>query len=118
MLESKGRMAMRRPMKYFEIHADTCKTFGHPKRLMIISALRNNELSVSKIAETTGIDSSNLSQHLHFMREKGLVKTRREGTKIFYSLSHANIGKAFDLMSEFLDQKIADSYKIIKEGRS
>jgi len=109
---------MKRPKEYFEIHADTCKTFGHPKRLMIINALRHKELSVSKISEVTGIDSSNLSQHLHIMRDKGLVRTKREGTTIYYSLSHPNIRKAYDLMSEFLDQKIADSYRIIKERKS
>lgn len=103
-------------MEYFELHAEVCKTFGHPKRLMIISILREGEFTVTEISEQTGIDPSNLSQHLHLLREKGLVSTRREGTKIHYSLSHPNIGKAVDLMSAFLDQKIASSADMIKKS--
>ena len=108
---------MKRPVEYFELHAEVCKTFGHPKRLMIISTLRERECTVTELSEQTRIDPSNLSQHLHLLREKGLVSTRREGTKIHYSLSHPNIGKALDLMSAFLDQKISSSAKIIKKGK-
>ncbi len=107
---------MDKPLRYYELHAEVCKTFGHPKRLMIITTLRKNELTVTEIAEATKIDISNLSQHLHLLRDKGIVTTRREGTKIFYKLSHPNIGKALDLMSSFLEQRIARSHDLIKES--
>lgn len=108
---------MKRSLEYFELHAEVCKTFGHPKRLMIISTLRDGEFTVTDISDHTGIDLSNLSQHLHILREKGLVSTRREGTKVHYSISHPNIGKALDLISSFLDQQIANSAKIIKKSK-
>ncbi|MFC2163980.1 ArsR/SmtB family transcription factor [Acidobacteriota bacterium] len=108
---------MKRSMEYFELHAEVCKTFGHPKRLMIISTLREGEFTVTDISDHTAIDLSNLSQHLHILRDKGLVSTRREGTKVHYSLSHPNIGKALDLMSSFLDQKIANSVNMIKKRK-
>ena len=107
---------MDKPLRYYELHAEVCKTFGHPKRLMIITTLRKNELTVSEIADETEIDISNLSQHLHVLRDKGIVTTRREGTKIFYQLSHPNIGKALDLMSSFLEQRITSSHDLIKES--
>jgi DNA-binding transcriptional ArsR family regulator len=50
---------------------------------------------------------------LHILRDKGLVTTRREGTKIYYSISHPNIGKALDLMSSLMEQRIADSQTVI-----
>lgn len=106
---------MKRSREYYELHAEVCKTFGHPKRLMIIGILMEGEFTVGEIAEKSGIDSSNLSQHLHILRDKGLVKTRRDGTKIFYSLAHPNISKALNLISEFLDQRIEKSHKIISE---
>jgi ArsR family transcriptional regulator len=107
---------MEKPLRYYELHAEVCKTFGHPKRLMVISALRNGELTVTEIAERTNIDISNLSQHLHVFRDKGLVTTRRDGTKVFYKLSHPNIAKALDLMSTFLDERISSSLDLIKEA--
>lgn len=108
---------MKRPLRYYELHAEVCKTFGHPKRLMIISTLRDGEIPVSELSEATGIDPSNLSQHLHILRDKGLVRTRREGTKIFYKLSHPNIVKALDLMSAFLDKQIAESHDIMSSNK-
>ena len=108
---------MKRPIEYFEIHAEVCKTFGHPKRLMVISTLREGEFTVTELSKQTEIDPSNLSQHLHILRDKGLVATRREGTKIHYSLAHPNILKALDLMASFLDQKIAQSANMIKKSK-
>ena len=107
---------MNKPLRYYELHAEVCKTFGHPKRLMIMTTLRKKEFTVTEIAEETNIDISNLSQHLHVLRDKGIVSTRREGTKIFYRLSHPNIGKALDLMSSFLEQRITSSHDLIKEA--
>ena len=100
-------------MQYYELHAEICKTFGHSKRLFIIDSLRKKELSVSEMANLTGMDTSNLSQHLHILREKGLVKTRREGTNVFYSLTHPGIIQAFDLISEVLTQRVNLDQSII-----
>jgi DNA-binding transcriptional ArsR family regulator len=104
---------MVRTMQYYELHAEICKTFGHSKRLFIIDSLRKKELSVSEMAKITGMDTSNLSQHLHILREKGLVKTKREGTNIFYSLAHPNIIQAYDLIAEVLSQRIYQNQTII-----
>ena len=89
----------------------------YQKRLMIINSLRANELTVTQIAEKTGIDISNLSQHLHLLREKGLVSPRRKGTNIFYSLSHPNIIKAYDLISEVLSQSVFESHTILRKPK-
>ena len=103
-------------MRYYEMHADTCKIFGHPKRLFIIDTLRKGEMPVTEIGRITQIDKSNLSQHLHVLREKNIVKSRREGTKIIYRLSHPNIIKAYDLISAVLRGGISESQSII-EGK-
>jgi ArsR family transcriptional regulator len=106
---------MKKSFQYYELHAEVCKTFGHPKRLLIIDTLRGGEFSVSAIAEATNIDISNLSQHLHMLREKGLIAPRREGTNVYYSLAHPNIIKAYDLISEVLAKRIADRQEILTE---
>jgi DNA-binding transcriptional ArsR family regulator len=104
------------PKEYYELHAEVCKTFGHPKRLMVITALRDGEYTVTELSEITDIDTSNLSQHLHILRDKGIVTTRRDGTKIYYTLSHPNIGKALDLMSAFLEQRISERQIVLSGG--
>ncbi len=104
---------MVKTMRYYELHAEICKTFGHSKRLFIIDSLRKKELSVSELARITEMELSNLSQHLNILKEKGLVKRRREGTSIFYSLTHPNIIQAYDLISEVLSKTIKENQTIL-----
>jgi ArsR family transcriptional regulator len=104
---------MAKTMQYYELHAEACKSFGHPKRLFIIDSLRKKELTVSELARITKMDISNLSQHLNILKEKGLLKPRREGTSVFYSLAHPNIIQAYDLIAEVLTKRIKENQTIL-----
>ena len=90
-----------------ELHDRVCKAIADPKRLLIISVLRDGELSVGDIAESLGVTQSNASQHLAVLRERGIVTTRRAGTSIFYSLRSTKILAAIDLMREFVAEENA-----------
>src|SRR3989338_4100857 len=95
----------------YELHAQMCQVFTSPKRLEILNLLRDKELSVGELTKLAKIRQANLSQHLSILREKGVVKTRREGTVIYYSLSNPKIIKAFDIIREILFGKMS------KDGR-
>ena len=88
-----------------DLHERVCKAISDPKRLLIISVLRDGELSVGEIAETLGVSQSNASQHLAVLRERGIVTTRRAGTSVFYSLRSQKILTAIDLMREFVSEE-------------
>lgn len=88
-----------------ELHERVCKAISDPKRLLIISVLRDDELSVGEIAETLGVSQSNASQHLAVLRERGIVTTRRAGTTVYYSLRSQKILMAIDLMREFVAEE-------------
>ncbi len=90
-----------------ELHDRVCKAIADPKRLLIISILRDGELSVSAIAESLGLSQSNASQHLAVLRDRGMVTTRRAGTTVYYSLRSYKILQAIDLMREFLAEESA-----------
>ncbi len=90
-----------------DLHERVCKAISDPKRLLIISVLRDGELSVGEIAETLGVSQSNASQHLAVLRERGIVSTRRDGTSIYYSLRSQKILTAIDLMREFVAEESA-----------
>ncbi len=92
-----------------ELHERVCKAISDPKRLLIISVLRDGELSVGEIAGTLGVSQSNASQHLAVLRERGIVTTRRAGTSVFYSLRSRKILAAIDLMREFVAEETAAS---------
>jgi len=103
--------------KIYELHAQMCSVFTSPKRLEILNLLRNKELSVGELVKIAKIRQANLSQHLRILREKGIVKTRREGVMIYYSLVNPKIIKAFDIIREILLEKLAQTEKLSQDIR-
>src|SRR3989304_4230658 len=100
--------------KLYELHAQMCRIFTSPKRLEILNLLRDRELSVGELAKIANIRQANLSQHLGVLREKGIVRTRREGVTIYYSLANPKIIKAFDIIREVLYERLAENEKLVK----
>ena len=85
---------------------------------------RDKELSATEIVEKIGISSANDSQHLAIMRNKGILKSRREGVSIHYSLANQKVITACDIMREVLfeylneKQSLAEKNQVLKEGLS
>ena len=102
----------------YKLHAGICHTLANPKRLEIIDKLRDQELSVTELAEALGISQANLSQHLSLMRQRGIVTTRREGLNIFYRLSNPKIIKACDLMRQVLLENLESGAVLVETARA
>lgn len=100
--------------RLFDLHAEICKVFANPKRLEILNAIREKELAVSELVEILDIRKANVSQHLAVLRQKGVVRTRREGLNIYYSISNLKIIKACDLMREVLINQLKEGERLIR----
>lgn len=92
----------------FQLHAKLLKALSNSKRLEIIQLLREQELSVAGIQEMLDLPQGNLSQHLQILRKSEVVKTRRNGKQIYYSIAHKNFVKASDLFREILIERHKD----------
>jgi len=66
--------------------AGLLRSMANSHRLMILCRLGDTEMSVGELREGTALSQSSLSQHLGVLRQEGLVRTRREGQSIFYSI--------------------------------
>lgn len=97
--------------KIFELHAEVCKALGHSLRIEVIDLLQDKELCFTDILDVTGGLKSNLSQHLSVMTKKGILKSRRDGQCIYFSLSSKKVAQACRLMREVL----MDSLKTQKD---
>jgi DNA-binding transcriptional ArsR family regulator len=75
--------------------ADLFKVFGDSTRVKMISALLHAELCVCDIAALLGMTKSSISHQLRLLRQAKLVKTRREGKVVFYSLDDEHVGAIF-----------------------
>jgi DNA-binding transcriptional ArsR family regulator len=62
------------------------RVLAHEDRLVLLCQLTQGEHSVSELEELVDLHQPSLSQHLGVLRREGLVETRREGKKIYYSL--------------------------------
>ena len=103
--------------KLYELHAQMCRVFTSSKRLEILNLLRDKELCVGELAKIANIRQSNLSQHLSILREKGIVRPRRVGVTIYYSLANPKIIRAFDIIREILLEKLAQAEKLSQDIR-
>lgn len=103
--------------RLYEAHAEMCKALSHPKRLEILDILRNGEYSVEAIAQRTGMQKSNLSQHLSVLRKARLVTTRRQGLNIFYGLADPAVLEACDILKKVLLDSWAESGSIASSVR-
>ena len=71
--------------------AETLKTLAHPARLRIAALLRNGELCVSEIVDAIGEKEPIVSQNLNRMKDKGILGSRHQGSKVFYYLKDAKM---------------------------
>jgi len=67
--------------------ADFLKALGHESRLMILCHLATGEKSVTELERLLSVRQAAVSQQLMRLRQEKLVKPRREGKQIFYSLA-------------------------------
>ncbi|MFC1943192.1 ArsR/SmtB family transcription factor [Chloroflexota bacterium] len=93
-------------LELYKMKAELCKTLSDPTRLIIIQELRDGEKSVGELAQVLMTHQAAISRHLSVLRDKGVVKSRREGTSNYYTLSDAKIAEACSLVHEILLSQI------------
>lgn len=92
----------------YELHARVWKAIADPKRLLLINEMRDGSKSVGDLCDAIRISQSNASQHLAVLRDRGLVRSQRAGSNVYYSLSSPKIVQAVVLLREFLAEDLAD----------
>jgi DNA-binding transcriptional ArsR family regulator len=76
--------------------ADLFKMFGDSTRIKILSALLHSEMCVCDIAALLGMTKSAISHQLRALRQTKLVKYRRDGKVVYYSLDDDHVGTIFE----------------------
>ena len=71
--------------------AETLKAVAHPVRLQIVNILLNGERSVGDLVKALGTKQSLTSQQLSILKSRGIVKNRRNGNVVYYSLENNGI---------------------------
>ena len=78
-----------------EALAETFRLLGDPTRVRIVDALATGQLCVHEIADRVGISESAVSHQLRLMRAQRIVRGRREGRCVYYTLDDQHILSLF-----------------------
>ncbi|MCF7792289.1 MAG: metalloregulator ArsR/SmtB family transcription factor [Victivallales bacterium] len=76
---------------YLEMAAECLKLMAHPVRIRIVELLSKYRYTVGEIAEVCGIPHNQACEHLRLLKNHGLLKNRREGRSVYYSITSKQI---------------------------
>ncbi len=93
------------------------KALSDETRLRILALLKEGELCVCDIAETLKMTQPNISFHLGMLREAGLIKDKKSGRWIHYSLDDSDIFRRFLLLGIFDRMSNKAMNKIVKSRK-
>ncbi|MHB1590501.1 MAG: ArsR/SmtB family transcription factor [Sulfuricella sp.] len=86
--------------EHIEQASRAMKAMSHPLRLKILCVLGEREISVQEIVENVGTSQSNISQHLAILRDKGVLRTRKDANRVYYRVGDPRTLKLISLMRD------------------
>jgi len=98
----------------YETRAKILKAMAHPARLFIIDRLEQKESCVCDLSEMVGADVSTVSRHLAVMEAAGIVRRRKEGLKVFYSLRVPCAVSIFDCVEAVIKNNLKEQLRAIR----
>lgn len=105
----------------FDLFAKVANAFASPKRLEIIDLLSQGERDVDSLSKETNMNFANTSRHLQILKSTNIVKTRKDGVRVFYSLSNDEViqcWKNLQTLTEKTASEIREVSRLFFEERA
>jgi len=93
--------------EWYELKAQVIKAMGHPSRLKMIDAVARQELCVNDLQKIVGSDLSTVSKHLSVLKNAGIVRDRKVGLMVYYSLRVPTIMEFFGCVESVMRARFA-----------
>jgi rhodanese-related sulfurtransferase/predicted transcriptional regulator len=97
--------------------AKLMKALANPARLEIIEMLSQGEKSVEGVVAATNLTVANASQHLQVLKNNNIVKSRKEGHYVYYSLINSDFVALYQHISKYAVTEIAELEKTLNRQR-
>jgi rhodanese-related sulfurtransferase len=101
--------------RLYETFARTAKAVASPKRIELLELLAQGEHTVEALADATGMGMTNTSSHLQVLGRSRLVETRKEGTRVFYSLSGDDVAIFLVGLRDLARSRVAEVDQIVRD---
>jgi DNA-binding transcriptional ArsR family regulator len=97
----------------FEKQAEIAKAVAHPLRIAVIDFLKNGEQCVCDIARQVGSERSNASRHLAVMVKAGVLGSRKEGLKVFYTLRTPCLAEFLTCVTQVIRDQAKENQELL-----
>jgi len=92
-----------------QLISDVFKALAHPTRIQIVKLLRNGEMCVCDILSNLDSEQSNTSQHLTILKNQGIVESKKDGSKVIYSIRNNEVYEMIDLAEVIILRQIEET---------
>jgi rhodanese-related sulfurtransferase/DNA-binding MarR family transcriptional regulator len=99
----------------FDAFASVAQALGSGRRAEIVDVLAQGERSVEELAGEIDQSVANTSRHLQLLSRAGLVRSRREGTRIYYRLASERVGELWAAVCEVAERHVAEVHVLADE---
>jgi ArsR family transcriptional regulator len=98
--------------------ADVLRLLGEPNRLRILCTIGNDCKSVTELMSETGIEQSNASFHLRFLRNAALVNAESRGRNMYYRVQDKELLRLIGELAHWMNKALPNNVKSDAEIRS
>ena len=102
----------------YKVKAEFFKTLGHPARIRILELLAEHDRSVGQLQAEVGLESSHMSQQLAVLRRAGVVRARKQGNSVIYSLASADLAELMTVARKVLSGLLSDQVSVLEDLRA
>ncbi|WP_416979783.1 ArsR/SmtB family transcription factor [Streptomyces sp. T028] len=99
----------------YQLKAEFFKTLGHPARIRVLELLSEREHAVAEMLPEVGIEPAHLSQQLAVLRRANLVRTRKEGSTVYYSLANPRVAELLRVARSILSGVLAGQAELLAD---
>jgi ArsR family transcriptional regulator len=98
-----------------QFKAEIFQALAHPTRIAMVEKLREGEMSAGQLIDALVLEQANASQHLAVLRAKQVVKNRKEGNQVFYSLCDPALIEVLDTLKRYFFSRLSSSINMLEE---
>jgi ArsR family transcriptional regulator len=98
-----------------QVKAEFFKTLGHPARIRVLEVLRDGERPVNELISEVGIEPSHMSQQLAILRRASLVRFRKVGSSVIYSVPDPRVFDLLAVAKGILTTSLSETRDILEE---
>ncbi|MER7879120.1 metalloregulator ArsR/SmtB family transcription factor [Streptomyces solisilvae] len=99
----------------YQLKAEFFKTLGHPARIRVLELLSEREHAVAEMLPEVGIEPAHLSQQLAVLRRANLVRTRKEGSNVYYSPATPEVAELLRVARSILSGVLAEQAELLAD---